>query len=188
MKRMNLLPKPKQQELRYERFFHGVMVAIILSTVVLMVGVIVQLGVWAYLERSQLARLQDIEQLKKIIDKTEHAQQKEKIKLVNNQIGDFLNLSQMTPQWSKVLQAFAIQVPADVKITRLSVDAKTLKVEISGYSPTRESVIALYNNINADKDNFHDIDYPLENVAKPVDVTFNFTFFISDGVLTPKKQ
>lgn len=183
---MNLLPKPNQKELRYERLFHGVMVAIILSIVVLLSGIIVQLGVWTYLERSQANRLAGIEQLKQAIDKTEHAQQKEQIQLVNNQVADFLNLSALTPKWSEVIDDFAMQVPADVKISRITVDADTLKVDIAGFSPTRESVIALYNNINADKENFKDIDYPLENVAKPINVQFRFSFFINDGVLTPK--
>lgn len=186
MKRLNLLPKPKQQELRYEHLFHAVSVALVLSTAMILLGVIAQLGVWAYLDRTQAARMRDIETLKQQIDKTEHSQQKEEIKLVNNQMTDFITLSTLTPQWSQVLEAVTKHVPNSVKISSITAVASTGKIDIVGYSPTRESVIELYNNINADKDHFKEIDYPLENVSKPTDVQFNFTFFINDEVLTPK--
>lgn len=185
---MNLLPKPRQQELRYEKLFHNVSVAVIISTAVLLLGVVAQLGVWTYLERSQVTRARDIEELKQAINKPEQAQQKEEIKLANNQMTDFIALSGQTQQWSVVLEALANKVPINVKISRLTADAKTSRIDIAGYSPTRESVIELYNNINSDKDHFRDIDYPLENVSKPTDVRFKFTFYIKEGVLSPAKQ
>ena len=54
---------------------------------------------------------------------------------------------------------------------------------ISGYSPTRELVISLYNSILQDDQDFKNIDYPLENVAKAIDINFHFTFSIQDSLL-----
>ncbi len=185
MKRMNLLPKQKQQELRYEQLFHSVTVALVLAATVLLLGIVVQLGVWTYFDRTQVSTIREIEALKQATDKTENAELKKQIRTVNNQVSDFTNLLKQTPQWSQVLDAFAAQVPGGVLIARFDADTEQSKIDISGFSPTREQVIELYNNINADKTHFKDIDYPLENVASPKNVKFKFTFYVQDGFLIP---
>lgn len=187
MKKINLLPKPRQSELTYEQIYHSIFVAVVLAVCILLIGVVVQLLTWAYLERSQVTLAADIEQLKRAIDKTENAELKKQIQYANSQMKDFANLGNLQPQWSPLLDAFASKIPAGVKISQFSADSTKLKVDITGYSPTRELVIELYNNINADQEHFKDIDYPLENVAKPVDVQFHFTFYIAEGVLVPKQ-
>jgi len=183
MKHMNLLPKPKQQELHYEQLLHSVIVAIVISTVIMSLGIIAQLGVWTYFDRSQVTTMRSIKELTQAINKTENAELKKEIQLVNSQIKDFANLSTATPKWTVVLEAIAAQVPPDVTIARITADEKTGKIDIAGYSPTREQVIALYNNINSDQKHFKDIDYPLENVSKPTEVQFKYSFFIQDGIL-----
>ena len=185
MKRINLLPKLKQQELVHERIFYSVAVAAGIGVLLLLFGVVVQFGVWTYLDRSMRSIDTEIEQLKRVANKSENAVVKQEIQLANAQIDDFSNLSSQTPKWSSVLAAFVQHVPDGVKINQFSTKAGSLtnEVTISGYSPTRDLVIDLYNNINADKTNFKDIDYPLENVTQPVDVRFFFTFSIADGVL-----
>lgn len=187
MKRINLLPKPKQTELMYERLFHNVVVAVVLAVCILLSGVVVQLVVWGYLESSQKSLVSNIEQLKSQINKTENAELKQQIRLVNNQMKDFEQLAAKQPKWSEVLDAFASQIPNGVKINQFQADNTKLRVDITGFSPTRDAVIELYNNINSDKTHFRDIDYPLENVAKPTDVNFHFSFTIQEGVLAPKK-
>jgi Tfp pilus assembly protein PilN len=98
-------------------------------------------------------------------------------------MNDFKNLAETTPAWSKVLLAFADQVPEGVQINSFSADLTTKKITISGFAPTREQVIQLYNNINDDKNRFKDINYPLENVSKPANINFHFTFYIKDELL-----
>ena len=188
MRRMNLLPKERQSELRFEQLFHSVTVALGLGVAVLLLGILVQLGVWTYFDRTQVSTVREIEELKQATDKTENAELKKQIRVVNNQMADFVNLMTKTPQWSVVLDAFAAQVPAGVSIAKFDADLETKKVDISGFSPTREQVIELYNNINADKDHFKDIDYPLENVASPKNVQFKFSFFVQDDLLPTLPQ
>ncbi len=185
MKKLNLLPSHKQSELYYEDLYHSVSVAAVLSAAILLLGILAQVGVWFYLDNKEKSVTADVETLKQQIDKTENAQLKQEIKLINNQMNDFESLAKLSPKWSAVLRAFSAQVPSGVKIGSFSAETKTGKIEISGYSPTRELVIELYNNINSDKENFRDIDYPLENVAKPTNVNFNYSFFIKEGILVP---
>jgi hypothetical protein len=87
------------------------------------------------------------------------------------------------PKWSKVLESFAALPPEDVGITSMILDLKNKSVNISGFAPRREEVIEFYNNILADTENFYGVDYPLENVAKPTDNIFHFTFYIKDELL-----
>lgn len=186
MKRLNLLPHHKQTELYYETLYHSISVAAVLSIAILLLGILAQVAVMFYLGAKEKSVTLQVEDLKQQIDRTENAELKQEIRFINSQMQDFETLTKTSPQWSKVLKAFSQLVPSGVKINTLSADTKTNKVEISGFSPTRELVIELYNNINSDKINFRDVDYPLENVAKPSNVRFNYSFFIQDGVLIPK--
>lgn len=186
MKKINLLPGHKQSELYYENLYHAVFIAVIIAAGILLIGVLAQVGVGVYIQNKIKSVQAESENLKQIVNKTENTELKQKIRQINGHMTDFENLYKTAPQWSWVLQAFSQQVPSGIKISRLTADTKTGKVSISGYSPTREQVIELYNNISSDKENFKDIDYPLENVSKPKDIQFNFTFSIQDGVLVPK--
>ncbi len=187
MKRINLLPQHKQTDLYYEDLYHSVNSLVGLSVVILLLGIVVQVGVWVYLDRREASLETQITELQLVIDKSENAEVKQEIKQINSQMTDFNSLTIGAPKWSEVFKAFSGLVPNGVLITTFLSDANTGEVEISGFSPTREQVIELYNNINGDKEHFKNINYPLENVAKPTDVQFNFKFFIKEGVLTPKK-
>lgn len=186
MKLINLLPSKKQTELYYEDLFHSTSIAAALGVVILLLGVVAQIFVMFYLENKETKIGVEIGIYKQQTDKTENAEQKTQIKLINSQMQDFEKLAQSSPQWSKVLLAFGALVPKGVKISNFEADSQTGKVKVIGFSPTRDSVIEFYNNINADKDHFKDVDYPLENVSKPTDILFNYSFTIQEGVLIPK--
>ena len=183
MKIVNLLPKYKQRELRFENYFHSVFVAGIVGIISLLLVVVIQFGINAYLQRQTTQLTTQIEQAKKLSNKQENAQLKTLVQDVNNKLKDYGDLVAASPAWSEALRAFAAQVPPGVKITLFSADTAKDQVDITGYAPARDQVIQLYNNIVADKDHFYDINYPLENVARPVNVDFHFTFFVQDKVL-----
>ncbi len=187
MRIINLLPKEKQSELHYEEIFHSVSVAAALAGIILLLGLIGQLAVRVYLGQQIKSVQAKIEQTKRLTNKTENNELKLKIKLDNAEMTDFKNLAETTPAWSKVLLAFSAQVPDGIHINLLTADAATKRVTVNGQSPTRDAVIQLYNNIVQDSGNFRDIDYPLENVAKPTDVAFHYTFYIKDDLLSGKK-
>jgi Tfp pilus assembly protein PilN len=186
MKRINLLSKTKQTELFFEDLYRGVVTLVVLGTFVLLAGVVIQIAVWVYLQQKEASVIAEAAAIQQQIDESENAQLKAKVKEINALMSDFDRLATQTPQWSRVLKAFAQLVPNGVKITNFSADAATGTIEISGYSPSRELVIELYNNINGDKEHFKEINYPLENVAKPTNIIFNYTFTVQDGVLVPK--
>lgn len=185
MKIINLLPKPKQKELQYEILFHSVFTAVIIGGASLLIVALLEAGLGVYLQRQHSVVSQQIEQTKKLSNKEENAQLKTVIDGINSQLKDYQELSAASPLWSKALRSFADNIPNEVIITTFNADSAKKQIDISGYAPTREQVISLYNRINNDKSHFRDIDYPLENVAKATDVEFHFTFFVQDDVLKP---
>ncbi|MEK7161650.1 MAG: hypothetical protein AAB729_03085, partial [Patescibacteria group bacterium] len=106
-----------------------------------------------------------------------------KIKTVNDTVSDFNNLVNASPKWSRVMAAFSPLPPPGTRLNSMVIDSAKKTIVITGNAETREDVIQLYNNILADKDNFYNIDYPFENVAKPNKINFHFSFLIQDKLL-----
>ena len=183
MRTINLLPKVRQQEVRYEAILRGLWVFLALSLLSFGLVFIVQLGTRIYLQAKQSSIKAEIVGLQKLVNKKENADLKKKIQDLNSIIADYNALGASSPKWSKVIKAFAVLPPQEIKINSFSVEASKKMVTITGYSSTREAVIQLYNNILQDEENFYNIDYPLENVAKPKNVVFHFSFFAQDKLL-----
>lgn len=183
MKEINLLPQSRQEELYYENILQSAVLAlwVSLASFVLIFGV--QQGMKFYLESKAKNIAAQIQQLRGQVNKDQNAKIKSQIDVYNGQIADYQNLASANPKWSQVLKAFAPLPPAGINIISLSINSQDKSVAINGYSPTRDLVLTLYNNILQDKQDFYNIDYPLENLIKVTDVSFHFTFFIQDSLL-----
>lgn len=188
MKIINLLPKNKQKELKFEKLYYSLQRFALVAVISVILVVTAQIGTKVYL-KWQLSKLTaEIAIIKSNENKEENAKIKTKIKQINNQISDFATLTATSPAWSEVLSALAPLVPSEVTIQTFSADEAKKQVLISGYSKTREGVVGLYNKILNANGKFKNIDYPLENVSKPEDVPFHFTFQIEDTLLFPENK
>lgn len=183
MKHINLLPKAKQQELAYETLFRGIVRFLEIAAITFILVFLGQFAIWSYLRAEEVNLVGDIAQLKIITDKQDNAELKGEIREINAQITDFKNLLDGTPAWSKAVRTLASHVPTGVRVGNISANTTKKELEIRGYSPTREAVIEFYNAVRDDTDNFASINYPLENVAKPTDVSFSFTIVLQDSLL-----
>lgn len=185
MKTINLLPKARQSEVRLEDRYHIIMIFFGISMITLVLT-LVSIGATHVYLASQSSNIDsEIENLRASVNKQENSEIKAKIGVINNQIKDFRDLTETTPNWSKVLLAFGRLVPQGVSIKNLNADLEKRRIDINGLADKRELVDELYNNIKGDTDNFMDINYPLENVAKPTDVSFRFTFTVKPEALKP---
>lgn len=183
MKIVNLLPKSKQREFYYHKLFGSLKILFIISGATFVLVLLAQFGTKLYLEHELTTIQSTIDRIRLASNKEENANLKKKIQGINNQISDYTTLAGDAPKWSRVLEAFSKLVPEQVYIQNFVVDSIKRQVSISGFAPSRESVIALYNNIVADNKNFSNIDYPLDNVSKPTDVQFRFTFTVEEKFL-----
>jgi Tfp pilus assembly protein PilN len=186
MKTINLLPKLRQEELRYESILKRVFKVIWMFVFVVFIVFASQLAARIVLQRESGQIVSKIETLKRQVNKESNTQIRAKIKTINDTVADYKNLIDISPKWSKVLEAFALLPPEEVSIESLSVDLPKKSITISGFSPTREKVIELYDIINQDKEHFYNIDYPLQHIVKPTNVNFQFTFYIQDSFLNAK--
>lgn len=176
MRIVNLLPKKRQQELRYESMYRSLLTLFIFSLVSFAVVFMIQVGVKFYLSYQAGSIKNQISILQVLVAKQQDSDVKVQIKDINSFISQYNELAATSPKWSNVIKAFAVLPPKGVKINSFVVNSTNNTVTINGQSPTRELVIELYNKIKNDEKNFFDIDYPLENVAKPTNVSFHFTF------------
>ncbi|MEK7618485.1 MAG: hypothetical protein AAB410_05065 [Patescibacteria group bacterium] len=183
MKLINLLPKEKQKELGYKRLSKTVISLIWITVASFILVLLAQFGAKAYLQGQEAGLKASIEDLKAQASKEENAQIKAKITQLNDMVADYRAISGNVAKLSKVIRQFAPLIPSGINITSMKIDSGNRVIDITGQSPTRELVIRLYENIVDAKNNFPDIDYPLENVAKPVDIGFHFTFNINPDLL-----
>lgn len=183
MKVINLLPKEKQKEFVYRKIFRGlkVLCGIVFASFALVV--LLQFGSRLYMEREVNKLRAETDAIRAVSNQEENTELKKQIQFINSQMTDFNTLSTESPKWSPVVRAFVRLVPSDVYVQSFAVEITKRQVNITGFAPKRESVIQLYNNISADSEHFANIDYPLENVSRPTDVQFRFSFTIQEGVL-----
>ena len=183
MKTINLLPKTRQEELRYENILHGIIVLIWLSAASFVLVFLAQFGAKLYIQGRTQNIQGSIQTLQSQISKQNNDALNGQITALNNTITDYASLTAGAPQWSRAIIALTPLPPAGVVINSFSADASTRQASITGFSPTRDLVIQLYNNIASDSKDFTNIDYPLENVVNPVKVTFHFEFTIQPTLL-----
>ncbi len=182
MKVINLLPKSRQQELRYEITLHSLWVLVGLSLTSFALVFLVQFATKFYLQIEAGVIKDEVAQLQAQVNKQQNNDIKAKIKVANDLVSDYKNLSDSSPKWSKVIKAFSVLPPAGVRIISFTIDTQKKTITITGFAPTRELVIQFYNNILQDTADFSDIDYPLENVAEATNNSFHFSFKINEGL------
>jgi len=183
MKIINLLPKPRQQTLRDESVLHSLLKVITISVVSFVIVIGAQLAVKVYLQATAAGIRTDVERLRQQVSKQENAKVKSEVEAVNAVITNYRDVALVSPKWSKVVKAFAVLPPEEVTVSSFVIDFTKKSITINGISPTRELVIELYNNILNDSKEFYNIDYPLENVATPKDISYHFTFYIHEDLL-----
>jgi len=183
MKTINLLPKARQEELRFETILRSLWAFLTLTLASFALVFLAQFGAGFYLQFQAKAVKSSVADLQLQVNKQQNTDIKSQITAVNNLISDYNNLANNSPKWSKVIKAFAPLPPSGLKINTFNIDPVNKTVAITGLSPARDLVIQLYNNILQDRADFSNIDYPLENVVSPVNVNFHFTFSIQNKLL-----
>jgi len=179
---INLLPKSKQKELHYDSMLHSLWIIVIWSCLSFALVFAAQFATKFYLQLEGQVIHSQIDALQQEVDKQQNSDVKTQIAAANNLIKDYHNLAVASPQWSRIIKAFAPLPPAGVKINSFGVNTSNQSVIINGLSPTRDLVIKLYNTILADQKDFYGIDYPLENVVPATNNPFHFTFYVQKSL------
>ncbi len=183
MKTINLLPKNRQEELFYANILYVLYRVIFVSFLCFFAVLFSQLATKVYLSRQAEDLKSQIELLKQKAGDRDITVLKQKILEVNQNISDYKTLATTLPKWSKVIARFSQMPPEGLLVNSMAIDVNRKTITITGFSPTRELVIELFEKIKADKEYFMDINYPFENVAKATEVSFHFTFSVKEEAL-----
>lgn len=178
----NLLAKEDQKEIRLEKataailnFFIWVVMSLAVLAVFVIAGRIYLTG--------ELSRTgTNIALQKQVVSQEENLQLKKTLGEFNTHLTNLVNLDQHQGQWSEVLISFTRLLPVGVAIDSFTGERETGRVRISGFAKTRESVLRLRQNLLASGD-FTDVNFPLSNLVKPKDLSFNYTFFVRPSLL-----
>lgn len=182
MKIINLLPPQEQDLLRKQKVFYSLKAATAVSFLSYLVIVGILFGWRMYLASSLTSLDNQIVEQNRIISGQDNTELKKEADRYNFIAGDYKKFMAEMPEWSRVLAEFAALVPGDVQITSLNGNTVSGKIAISGKSRTRDSVLTLRSRI-ASSSYFKNIDLPLENLQKPTNVEFRYTFYLKDNVL-----
>jgi len=183
MRIINLLPKFRQRELYYDSILHGLLTLVIFSFFSFALVFLAQFGTKFYLQIQAGEIKAEIKDLQTQVGKQENSDVKAQVKAANDLISDYQKLVNASPKWSKLVKLFVPLPPQGLKINSFSVNPSSRTIQITGISPTRELVIALYNNILQEKTDFYGIDYPLENIVQETNINFHFTFFYKSNII-----
>lgn len=178
----NLLAKEDQKNIRLEKsttalfnFFLWVVMSLFLLAIFMAAGRI-------YLTSELSATETKIELQKQVVSQEENKQLKKTLNEFNTHLANLVNLDEHQGQWSQVLISFARLVPQDIAVDGFAGERLTGRIRISGFAKTRESVLRLRQNL-LDSGVFTDVNFPLSNLVKPENLSFNYTFFVKPELL-----
>jgi len=184
MRIINLLPKYEKEAYRKLRILSHLREFTLWSFVTYVVVLAILIGTHFYIQKNLFNIDNDIALEKQIIAKADNAAIKSQLDFNNGSVADYNQLAQTNPTWSRVLEGFSNLVPQGVAIKEFSANLADGKIQINGTAQTRDAVLVLRQNIIASS-LFQNIDFPLDNLQKPTNTSFHYTFFLKTGVLKP---
>lgn len=180
MKLINLLPREEQKELRME----------IISSQVTSFWVFAVLSLGALFALSFAAEVlikqgidnenEAIAAQKRSLEAADIREVERDVTVLNNNIRTIKNLQTQHYYWSKALVEIGNLTPIDMSFDLLSLDRTTGKVEVSGSATNRTSVIEFWANVKKSA-LFRNIDFPLANLEKANNGTFQYSFFVNEA-------
>lgn len=175
---INLLPPYQKEELIEEE---KLKIVLILGTV--LSAFLVSLSLILLLIKSLI--LSDIQVQKTSLERQEKGLDNQKIKelekkikeynLVTSRLSDFYkSQTDITELMDKISRT----IPTGIYLINLTFTATDNKISVSGYSPSRETLLEFKRNLE-EVDDFDEVNFPLANwVEPPLGVNFNASFKI----------
>ncbi|MBX4191387.1 MAG: PilN domain-containing protein [Candidatus Doudnabacteria bacterium] len=177
MKRINLLPKTEQNELKLQVFSDRLILFWIWAIISVVFFVALTYTAKIYLEGQRTETESQIEVEKQILRSSDNEQLKRQVESLNAQINSIRNLQAQHYYWSQALNELARIIPTDMSVDLLTAERASGKVTMSGISKTRDSVLNFWAEMHK-SEYFKGIDFPLANLNSAENDPFSFSFFI----------
>lgn len=183
MKQINLAPEDQKKEVRFLALRALSLKVIAYSGVVLFLAVFAMVASIVFNIQVKQMALDASRQLESQQSLSDYGAVRDEVKNVNNYLSDATALFAKMPRLSKVTEEVMAVLPSDVTLQSLVFDSSTKQATLTGQSPSREKVIELHQNILKNTVVFKNVDYPLENLAKPTNVQFHYTVEFQEAAL-----
>ncbi len=178
MKRINLLPKPAQQEVRLLFFGKQLLLFWIWALITLLIFLILTFIAKSYLVRELADVSGQVDSEKLVLKSSDNERLKQEVGNLNDQIKTINNLSSQHYYWSGALTELGRLLAPDIRLDLVSMERATGKVQIQGIAGNRDSVLRFWSDVHKSS-YFKNIDFPLSNLNRATNDTFTFTFYVN---------
>jgi len=169
---INLLPSEYQKQLKREKSWRLFLLLEIIFLVFLFSLSLILLSLSFYIktETRNLRLLEDTE--KESFLKTDLQKTKEESIFLDKAISKIKTFYMNQPDTTEIFINIFQTIPREIYLNSFSWQKKDSTVFISGFSPTREALLQLKNNLKRNK-GFSRVEFPLSTWQTPKDIYFN---------------
>jgi Tfp pilus assembly protein PilN len=179
MRIINLLPKTQQKEITLDQaanqllnFWLWVIGSMLLLFLLSLVTVF-------RLNTAITETETEISKNREALKSSQNQQLEKQVLNLNTEIQKIKTLRNEHYRWSNGLIELGNIIPAEMVVDVMSLQRETGKVDISGTSRSRGSVLQFWANMHKSS-HFKDINFPLTNLERSTDAPYSFTFYINE--------
>lgn len=175
---INLLPTQYKRELKQEESFRLVLIlgALFLIFLVSLILILFSIKIYIQGQKESLKILIDLEEETFQIPENRHL--RKEIASANQELAKLKLFYQEQTDLTEILEKISQILPQEMYLTTFFWQESASRITLSGFSPLQETLLELKKNLKEEK-NISEIEFPLTNWLKPVDINFQVTFKIS---------
>ena len=176
MLKINLLPIEQKQKLKLY-FIYGNIIGSGLFLLLLTLILIIFLALFlAFLDlRFYFIGKEIINEQNKIAQTETIKGIEKKVRTLNAEINNLDKLQQNQSKYYQIIFDISQNLLSGVRVQTLEIEKDTGKITITGFSSTREALLAIKNTLGSSS-KYKNIDFPLSNLTYPRDINFKFSF------------
>ena len=180
---INLLPPEYKKELLKEEQYKIVLNLGIFVLLFLFCFSLILLSIEIYVSGQLEIEKQFIEQSQKEMKFSKIEDLEQKIKSVNENVSKLALFYENQTSIIKISEEISNMLPDGIYLNNISINTSKEKdyrflVSLSGFSPSRELLLELENNIKKKQEFFKDSNFPQSTWTKPVDIDFSLNLKI----------
>jgi len=184
---INLLPSKEKEKLLLERKKRIVVILWFLVLFFLFCLILISFLIKIYLQVQVESQKTLLLELEKEFGQSEIRELRKQISSINSTLTKLDSFYQKKIYFSEILEKVSQVLPQEVRPTNLSTvfsldeegEKGSVKISLSGFAPTRESLLEFKKNLDQQSD-FRDVYFSPENWVKSIDIDFFVTFVIED--------
>lgn len=175
---INLLPPKQKEELLTEERFKLSLILGILTLIFFISLILILFSIKFYILGQYNYQKVILSQEEKRFKESEIKVFQEKLNFLNRELSNLVSFYQNQINLTEILEKISNTLPPGVYLTSFSFSADTSQISLTGFSPTRETLLEFKKNLEEEK-NFSQIYFPPTSWIEPTNINFSINFKIS---------